>query len=143
MYNPGGTPRGRARALDFFRLLFSAATGGLGCTPLASAVALMMVRMHSVLLPALLVVSASVLRASASADPPTLAPKAFSFAPIADTKPLGWLQKQSRIQADTLGGHLEYFFVNNSLWMKDYKNLSEVPYPQKDLETVPCTNLPG
>eukprot|EP01052_Picozoa_sp_SAG31_P040527 SAG31_NODE_5890_length_2272_cov_1.184998_2_plen_190_part_00 len=46
-------------------------------------------------------------------------------------------RRQSRIQADTLGGHLEYFYVNNSLWMKDYDNLSNVPYPQKDLETVP------
>lgn len=27
--------------------------------------------------------------------------------------------------------------MNNSLWMKDYKNLSTVPYPASDLETVP------
>jgi hypothetical protein len=66
-----------------------------------------------------------------------LRPRAFIFPPLSDTKPKGWLQTQSRIQADTLGGHLEYFFVNNSLWMKDYANLSTVPYPQKDLETVP------
>ena len=66
-----------------------------------------------------------------------LLPKAFTFPPLSDTKPRGWLHMQSRIQADTLCGHLEYFFVNNSLWMKDYKNLSTVPYPQKDLETVP------
>lgn len=66
-----------------------------------------------------------------------LLPKRFTFPPLSATKPLGWLRAQSRIQADTLGGHLEYFFVNNSLWMKDYANLSEVPYPQKDLETVP------
>jgi hypothetical protein len=69
----------------------------------------------------------------ASSD--TLAAKAFTFPPLSDTKPLGWLRAQSRIQTDTLGGHLEYFFVNNSLWMKDYANLSTVPYPQKDLET--------
>ena len=92
---------------------------------------------------ALLAAGSLLLSASASASAaPSLAPKTFSFAPIADTKPLGWLKAQSRIQADTLGGHLEYFFVNNSLWMKDYKNLSEVPYPQKDLETVPCANIP-
>eukprot|EP01043_Picozoa_sp_COSAG02_P089585 COSAG02_NODE_26548_length_630_cov_1.630885_1_plen_156_part_01 len=66
-----------------------------------------------------------------------LLPKRFTFPPLSATKPLGWLHAQSRIQADTLGGHLEYFFVNNSLWMKDYANLSDVPYPQKDLETVP------
>jgi hypothetical protein len=71
-----------------------------------------------------------------------LVPKAFTFIPLADTKPRGWLLEQSRIQADTLGGHLQYFFVNNSLWMKDYANLSAVPYPQKDLETVPCARAP-
>ena len=66
-----------------------------------------------------------------------LKPKAFTFLPLTDTKPRGWLKEQLRIQAETLGGHLEYFFVNNSLWMKDYPNMSAVPYPQKDLETVP------
>ena len=66
-----------------------------------------------------------------------LAARAFTFAPVSDTKPTGWLKLQSRIQADTLGGHLEYFFVNNSMWMKDYKNLSAVPYHAKFLETVP------
>ena len=42
-----------------------------------------------------------------------LLPKRFTFPPLSATKPLGWLRAQSRIQADTLGGHLEYFFVNN------------------------------
>ena len=75
--------------------------------------------------------------APASAKQLELRPREYTFVPMADIRPSGWLREQSRIQADTLGGHLEYFFVNNSLWMKDYANLSTVPYPQKDLETVP------
>lgn len=87
----------------------------------------------------LLLLPALLTGVQAGDGPPPLAllPKRFIFARLNETKPRGWLLAQSRIQADTLGGHLEYFFVNNSLWMKDYANLSEVPYPQKDLETVP------
>ena len=55
-------------------------------------------------------------KAAAAADPGhnnKLAPQMYEYLALGSTKPQGWLLAQSQIQADTLGGHLEYFFVNN------------------------------
>jgi len=44
----------------------------------------------------------------------TLRPNAYNWLPLPDIKPSGWLATQARIQAATLCGHLQYFFVNGS-----------------------------
>ena len=53
-------------------------------------------------------------------------------------KPTGWLLTQEKIQADTLGGHLQYFFVNGSQWFKDKGPPPYGAFNQMDyLEAVP------
>lgn len=57
--------------------------------------------------------------------------RSFRWLPITDIRPRGWLETQATIQAETLGGHLHEFFVNNSQWIGGDQvfNLGEeVPY---------------
>ena len=66
-----------------------------------------------------------------------LVPRAFKWFPPGHVKPKGWLLQQAQIQADTLCGHLEYFFVNQSQWQNDLPGRI-APFNQaKNLETVP------
>jgi hypothetical protein len=66
-------------------------------------------------------VSATPLAALAEpAAPPKLAPTAFGMLPLGAIRPAGWLQRQLRIQADGMGGHLDEFWPDvgaNSGWL--------------------------
>ena len=60
--------------------------------------------------------------AAALAEPaePKLAPPAFRTLPLGAIRPAGWLQRQLRIQADSMGGHLDEFWPDvgaNSGWL--------------------------
>ncbi len=62
--------------------------------------------------------------ATASNDPKgaggKLAAPAFSLLPLGEVRPAGWLQRQLRVQADGLGGHLDEFWPDvgeNSGWL--------------------------
>ncbi len=49
-----------------------------------------------------------------------LAPAAFRMLPLGEIRPSGWLQRQLRIQADGMGGHLDEFWPDvgsNSGWL--------------------------
>ena len=51
---------------------------------------------------------------------PKLAPPAFRMLPLGAIRPAGWLQRQLRIQADGMGGHLDEFWPDvgpNSGWL--------------------------
>lgn len=65
-----------------------------------------------------------------------LAPPAYRWLPIPQILPRGWLLKQLTIQGDTLCGHLEDFFVNESDWIGPEPK-KRAPYNQKYLEAVP------
>ena len=71
----------------------------------------------------------------------TLTPPKHTWLAIPDIRPQGWLLTQETIQATTLGGHLEYFFVNGSEWLTDTRppDGSNGAFNQRGhLETVPC-----
>ena len=60
-----------------------------------------------------------------------LRPLAFSFLPIAEIRPEGWLRRQLRIQADGLSGHLDEFWpdIRDSRWIGgDREGWERVPY---------------
>jgi hypothetical protein len=51
---------------------------------------------------------------------PSLAPAAFRTLPLGTIRPVGWLRRQLRIQADGMGGHLDEFWPDvgpNSGWL--------------------------
>ena len=52
--------------------------------------------------------------------PTAIQPAAFRLLPLTSVKPRGWLQRQLRIQADGLGGHLDEFWPDvgaQSAWL--------------------------
>ena len=59
-------------------------------------------------------------RISGLASPDKLTPLAFCMLPLGEVRPTGWLQRQLRIQADGLGGHLDETWADvgsNSGWL--------------------------
>ena len=52
----------------------------------------------------------SALSPQSEAQPKDLAPNAFTPLPLGAIKPIGWLGRQLRIQADGMGGHLDEFW---------------------------------
>lgn len=46
-----------------------------------------------------------------------LAPRSYTWLDINAVKPRGWLLKQEQIQASTLGGHLQEFFLTDNQWL--------------------------
>lgn len=66
----------------------------------------------------MLSISLLVSAASVVANSP-LKDRSFTWLPITDIRPLGWLKAQETIQAETLGGHLHEFFngVKGSVWI--------------------------
>jgi hypothetical protein len=66
-----------------------------------------------------------------------LRPRQYEWFPIADLRPTGWLRQQEAIQADTLGGHLQEFFVNGSQWVETDDPVASPFNQRKHLETLP------
>ena len=65
-------------------------------------------------------VAHTLLNAAPSGTPDALAKPAFEPLPLGEIRPAGWLQRQLRIQADGLGGHLDEFWPDvgsNSGWL--------------------------
>src|SRR5690349_14988020 len=57
---------------------------------------------------------------SAPATPARIQPTTFRLLPLTAVKPRGWLQRQLRIQADGLGGHLDELWPDvgpQSAWL--------------------------
>ncbi|RXH57347.1 hypothetical protein [Granulicella sibirica] len=53
---------------------------------------------------------AGTLRAETAGAARRLADGTFRPLPLGEVKPLGWLQRQLRVQADGMGGHLDEFW---------------------------------
>lgn len=69
---------------------------------------------------ALTVIPRSLLAGVASTEHPGLAATAFRPLPLGAVRPAGWLQRQLRIQADGMSGHLDEFWPDvgpNSGWL--------------------------
>ncbi len=65
-------------------------------------------------------IKGSATAALAKAATPKLTPAAFRMLPLGEIRPSGWMQRQLRIQADGMGGHLDEFWPdvgNNSGWL--------------------------
>eukprot|EP00927_Polykrikos_kofoidii_P068291 TRINITY_DN6364_c0_g1_i1.p1 TRINITY_DN6364_c0_g1~~TRINITY_DN6364_c0_g1_i1.p1 ORF type:complete len:692 (+),score=87.96 TRINITY_DN6364_c0_g1_i1:81-2156(+) len=62
----------------------------------------------------------------------TLSPRLYDWLPMTDIKPRGWLKKQAEIQASSLGGHLQVFWLPDNKWLGGSKCPSvlceSVPY---------------